>query len=215
MKSRKIDKTKYVASFAIATLIFLLGIWLGTYFSAEKLSTIDTLAEKMQLNTLGTELQFSLISEKPCEFLNSSELTDELYQIGARLDFMESEMGQTNRQVLRLKEYYHLLELRHWIFLNKARSQCNQSYDLLLYFYSNKGNCPDCADQGNVLTYLHKKYPELNIYSFDININNPALKTVKSLYKIQGNPPFMVINGKTYIGFMNSVSIEEELTTAS
>jgi hypothetical protein len=143
--------------------------------------------------------------------LNSSEITSELYQIGARLDFMESEMGQDNRQVLGLKEYYHLLEIRHWLFLKKAKEECNRDYNLILYFYSNKGDCPKCQDQGNVLTYLHRKYPRLNIYSFDVNIDNPALKTIKSLYDIKGTPPILVINDQTYSGFMTSVEIEAHL----
>jgi len=211
MKRRKADRNKYIASFAIATLIFLLGIALGNYFSVQKLNSIDRLAEEMQLNTMGTELQFLLISEQPCDFLNSSELTEELYDIGSKLDFMESEMGQTNQQVLGLKEYYHLLEIRHWLFLKKSKEECKEDYDLVLYFYSNQGDCPKCNDQGNVLTYLHRKYPRLNIHSFDINIENPALRTVKSLYNIEGELPMLVIGDQTYNGFMNSADIEEKL----
>ncbi|MBU0461492.1 MAG: thioredoxin family protein [Nanoarchaeota archaeon] len=212
MKRRRADINKYLASFAIATLIFILGITLGHYFSSQKLDRIDELASELQLNTMGTELQFLLISERPCDFLNSSEMTEELYQIGARLDFMESEMGQTNTQVLGLKEYYHMLEIRHWLFLKKSREQCSQDYDLILYFYSNKGDCPRCQDQGNVLTYLHRKYPRLNIYSFDINIDNPALRTIRSLYAVEGEPPILVIDDETHIGFMTSSEIEEKLT---
>ncbi|MFQ5475319.1 MAG: hypothetical protein ACE5DM_05795, partial [Candidatus Nanoarchaeia archaeon] len=77
------DKHKYLAAFTIATLIFLMGVFLGNYFSEQKLNSIDELSRNLQLNTIGTELQFRLISENPCEFLNSSELTEELYQIGA------------------------------------------------------------------------------------------------------------------------------------
>ncbi|MFC1753094.1 hypothetical protein ACFL96_06825 [Thermoproteota archaeon] len=209
MRRRKVDKNKYLASFAIATLIFLLGITLGSYFSSQKLDNIDELSQQLQLNTMGTEIQFLLISERPCEFLNSSELTEELYQIGARLDFMESEMGQTNQQVLGLKEYYHLLEIRHWLFLKKSKEQCKSDYDLILYFYSNKGDCPKCKDEGNVLTYLHNKYPDLNIYSFDFNIDNPALKTIKALYEVEGELPIMIIDEETYNGFMTSVEIED------
>ena len=211
MHRRKPDWNKYIASFAIATLIFIIGIYLGSYFSGQKLDNIDELSQEMQLNTMGTEIQFLLISEKPCEFLNSSELTEELYQIGARLDFMESEMGQDNMQVLGLKEYYHLLEIRHWLFLKRSSEECNQESDLILYFYSNKGDCSKCDDEGNVLTYLHRKYPNLNIYSFDFNIDNPALRTIKDLYDIEGDLPIMVINEDTHGGFMTSVEIEAEL----
>lgn len=215
VRRRSVDKHKYLAAFTIATLIFLMGVFLGNYFSEQKLNSIDELSRNLQLNTIGTELQFRLISENPCEFLNSSELTEELYQIGARLDFMESEMGQENTQVVGLKEYYHLLEIRHWLFLKRSKEECSKDFDLVLYFYSNEGDCPKCEEQGNVLTYLHKKYPKLNIYSFDVNIENPALRTIKRLYDIEGQPPTIVVNEDTYHGFMSSKEIEMHLVDSS
>lgn len=212
MKRRKADVNKYIASFAIATLLFLSGLALGNYFSVQKMNTIDELAQEMQLNTMGTVLQYSLISEDPCKFRNSSELSDELYQIGARLDFMESEMGQDNQQVLGLKEYYHLLEIRHWLFLKTTKEECDDDYNLILYFYSNQGDCPKCKDEGNVLTYLHKKYPNLNIYSFDVNIDNPALRTIKDVNNVGTELPVLVINDEPLTGFKTSVEIEEFLS---
>jgi len=208
MNERNVNKHKYLATFAIATLIFVSGLLLGNYISEKKLSEIDTLSQELQLNTLGAELQFLLISYEPCKLLNESTLSNELYSIGTKVYFMENELGETNKDVLALKEYYHLLELRHWLLLREAQQKCGQDFDRILYFYSNEGDCDKCEVQGGVLTYLHKKYPEMSIYSFDTNIDNPALQTIKELYEVEGELPILVINEKTYHGFKDRDEIE-------
>src|SRR3989338_9023094 len=115
MNSRTIDKQKYVSVFVITTLIFISGILLGNYFSDNKISELSDMSERIQLNTLGTELQFLIASKEPCRLLNESDLSNELHSIGSKLEFMENELGTDNEKVLSLKEYYQLLELRHWL----------------------------------------------------------------------------------------------------
>jgi glutaredoxin len=210
MHGRPVDKNKYLAAFAISALIFFGGIFIGSYFSQQKVEKIDELSQTIRMSTMGTELQYELISQNPCSAVNSSELASELYQIGTRLDFMESELGSDDVQVINLKEYYHLLEVRHWLFLKRVKIECDKSYDLVLYFYSNKGDCSKCEEQGAVLTYLHNKYPELNIYSFDINIDNPALNTIKDMFSVK-EAPTLVVNDKSLIGFKDRIELEEEL----
>ena len=123
---------------------------------------------------------------------------------------MEGQLGKNNPRVLSLKEYYSLLEIRHWLLLRLAKDRCGTGYDLVLYFYSNLGDCDTCEQQGSVLSTLHKKYPRLNIYSFDINIPNPALQTVKSIFGIT-QAPTLVVNSKVIDGFRNKNQLEELL----
>ncbi|MBS3132555.1 hypothetical protein J4470_00300 [Candidatus Woesearchaeota archaeon] len=215
MNERRINKHKYAAVFAITTLIFILGIAAGNYYSGKKLSELSELSQAIQLDTLGAELQFLLIAYEPCRLFNVTTLGNELYSIGSKVDFMESELGSDNKELLGLKAYYNLLELRHWLLLKQAGGQCNQKFDRILYFYSNKGDCDRCEDEGGVLTYLRRKHPTLSIYSFDINIDNPALLTIKQLYNVGGELPVLVINDKTYNGFMDSKEIEEGLSIST
>jgi len=207
---QSISKTKYLAVFATTTLVFLIGLIIGNQISSFKLKNIDELTESLKIESMAIELQYLLVSEEPCLSFNSTSLSEELYEIGSRLDYMENRLGSNNPSVLHLKEYYSLLEIRHWLFMKKTRKECNRSTTLILYFYSNRGDCPRCEEQGYVLSYLHKKYPDLNIYSFDINIDNVALNTVKNVYKITESPA-MIINDKAYTGFISSRKIEELL----
>ena len=203
-------RTKYLAVFATTTLIFIIGIIIGYMITLSKLNTISNMEQDLKINAMDIELQYLLLAEDPCTAINSTFLTDELFQIGIRLDFMERDLGIDNPSVIALKEYYSLLELRHWIFTKKKKKECNINKDLVLYFYSNKGDCPKCEEQGFILNYMHKKYPKLSIYSFDINMKNNALSTVKKIYGVKKRPS-IIINNKLYSGFKSKKEIESAL----
>ena len=60
------------------------------------------------------------------------------------------------------------------------------------------------------MSYLHKKYPKLDIYSFDINMENNALSTIKDIYGIR-QVPSLIINDEVYPGFISKEEIESVL----
>ncbi|MBI1971063.1 thioredoxin family protein [Candidatus Woesearchaeota archaeon] len=201
---------KYVAAFSITTLVFIAGIFLGNVISSGKLQTIDVLQQDIAVRTIGSELQYVLLAEHPCENIHANELSQELFEIGSKLAYMEESLGTHDADVLNLKRYYSLLEIRHWLFLKKAQRECNAEYDLILYFYSNEGDCETCKQQGYVLNTIHRKYPAVNIYSFDINLDDPVLMTIKRMYNVT-SPPTVIINNKTMAGFVDKEQVEEEL----
>ncbi|MFC1728404.1 hypothetical protein ACFLZ7_03000 [Nanoarchaeota archaeon] len=211
MERRYVRKSKYVAAFAATAFIFLLIITANNYFDQLRLNRLNNIYQEVRLDTLGAELQYQLFSENPCGALDYVPFTEELYDMGEKLTFMEDRLGKNNQQVLDLKEYYSLLELRHWLFLKKALNDCNIGGNLILYFYSNKGDCSSCEDQGYVLSYIHNKYPETYIYSFDFNLDSSALKTLKATHNITTTPA-LVINEETYSGFMDRGDIEEYIS---
>ena len=207
MNAKKINKTKYLAVFATTTLIFLIGLLVGNKISDTKLSKVENLEQDIRTDTMAIELQYILLAENPCSSVNSTTLTEELYEIGAKLDFMEQRLGKKNANVIRIKNYYSLLELHHCLFMKKQKKECNTDNTLVLYFYSNLEDCNRCEEQGFVLNYLRKKYSSVNVYSFDININNLALDTVKQLYNVN-KAPVVVINDKVLGGFNNLEYLE-------
>lgn len=201
----------YLAAFAITTLIFILGLWAGNYFNTLKLDKLSALEQSIRTNTISSELQYQLLNENPCTAINSSALAEELSGIGNRLTFMEDELGKDDARVLQLKEYYSLLEIRHWLFLSKAKRECKLgNYGLVLFFYSNAGDCADCDEQGTVLSYVHKKQPVFNIYSFDVNLDNSAVRTMKTLYNITTTPT-LVIGSTPVQGFQDRTALEQLL----
>ncbi len=208
MDRKKINYGKYFLVFVISTLIFIGGIYLGTELSEGKLESISDMEQDIRIQILGMELQYELLATEPCGALNTTPLTKELYELSDRLNYMENNLGVNHEGVLRLKEYYSLLELRQWMFLKKTNEICERNNTLILYFYSNIGDCDTCEEQGYVLTYIRRKYPNTRIYTFDINIDNIALNTIKELYIKDDELPVLIINDKVYYGFKDREQIE-------
>lgn len=209
-RRQKINPVKYITVFAITTLIFIVGIIIGNYFAAQKMQQIDYIGQDLKTDTTAMELQYELIAENPCEDLNATPLADELYEMASKLDYMENRLGENDRDVLDLKEYYSLLELRHWLFIQKTNEECNQSSANILFFYTNEKDCKDCKEQGFILTWIRRNYENVYIYSFDHTIENAALDTVKRLYDIEGTPS-VVINKHTYNKFMSKKELQNIL----
>jgi hypothetical protein len=208
MKSQKINGHKYLAVFALTTLIFIVGMFIGSYFSSEKLDKLDLMGQDLKTDAAAIELQYELLAEEPCKAINSTPLAEDLYELSAKLDYMENRLGDDDPTVLRIKEYYSLLEIRHWLFLQKTKEECMQDANLVLYFYSNEDDCKNCEEQGFILTWLRKNYPQVNVYSFDINLQNSALKTLKELFNVELTPT-LVFDGQVYDKFMSKNELVE------
>jgi hypothetical protein len=209
-RRQKLQPGKYLTVFAITTLIFIVGVLVGNYFSSQKLEQIDNLGQELKTDTTAMEIQYELIAENPCEDLNATPLADELYEMASKLDYMENRLGEDDRNVVDLKEYYSLLELRHWLFIQKTNKECNKTSANILYFYTNEEDCDKCKEQGFILTWVRRNYHDVYIYSFDYSIDNAALDTVKRLYDVQGTPA-LVINKETYNTFVTKRELQNML----
>lgn len=208
----RISKSKYIMVFVLTTLIFIIGLVLGNYISSSKLKNIQNLEQELRTDTMSLEIEYLMLAESPCRQANSTSLTDLLYKTAKRLDYMERELGKKNEDVLRLKEYYSLLELKHWLLQKKEIEKCNSSRNIILYFYSNLEDCDACEEQGFILDYLREKREGLSIYSFDTNINNLAINTLKRLYKIENEKaPIVIVNDNYVKGFRSKNEIESVL----
>jgi glutaredoxin len=206
--NRRIHKSKYLTVFALTCLIFIIGILVGSYFSNLKLAQVDSIGQELKTDTVSMELQYELIAENPCEYINSTLLADELWEMASKLDFMENKLGEKNLEVIELKEYYSLLEIRHWLFMKKTNKECEKDTLLILYFYTNEQDCPTCKEQGFILTWLRKNYDDVYIYAFDSSIDNVALNTLKRTHGITGTPA-IVIDNDAYNKFLTKEDLEK------
>ncbi|MBT7902638.1 hypothetical protein HN587_02170 [Candidatus Woesearchaeota archaeon] len=209
LKRRNLQTSKLLAVLAVTTLIFVGGIILGNYFAGQKLTELGYLGQELRTDTLAIEIQYDLAEANPCGNMPNTPLADQLYELATKLDYMENRLGEDNQDVIDLKEYYMMLELRHWMFNKKINEECGESRSLILYFYSNQKDCPECSQQGFILTWLRHNYPEnVLVYAFDYDIENPALDTVKNMYGVTGSPA-LVINSDTFNGFVSKAELEQ------
>jgi uncharacterized protein YdcH (DUF465 family) len=157
---------------------------------------------------MSSETQFSLLQELSCKDVSNTVLSSELNSLADKISYSENNIGVKNADVISLKKYYSLLEIKDYLLMKKITERCGQKSVFILYFYKNS-HCSDCTKQGYVLTSLREKYPNLRVYSFDYNIDLSAVKTMISIYKVPDDLPALVINGKVYSGFQDVEAIEK------
>lgn len=211
-QKRVLDKRKYVFVFIITAAIFLCGLLIGSLTSSQKLVDVRELQDSLQSDTLDLEILYSILEQDPCMYVNTTPLSDKLYDVAVKLDYMESLLGKGDDTVLRLKKYYSLLEIRQWLFESRVKEECNYDKHIILYFYSNEdGACPQCEEQGFILSYLRKKYGEtLGVYSFEYGLPSESLQTLVRRYDITALPA-IVIDDETHIGFYSTAELEDLL----
>ena len=203
MDRKKIKTSRYLAAIAITILIFMIGYLVSSEIDNLKLSKLSFLEQDLRIDALGSELYLQLVQGDLCNNVNSTLYTEELSTYGKRVAYLESIYGFSSQETMQLKNYYSLLEIRHWIILKNINLECNQDVPYVLYFYTNYG-CTDCEDQGLVLTNVHTNYPLFNTYSFEFVLNNSATDFLKEKYNITPNKlPALVIDDQIYYGFQS------------
>lgn len=197
---KKIAWHTYVIAFVITTSIFGLAFLLSNTLNQKRVEEIRSIESKISIDILSIETQFSLLEDLSCGEISETFLTKELSSIGSRLQFMEGERNPDDPELVSLKTYYSLLLIKDYLLMNKVSEKCGTHTISILYFYSNKGNCPECDRQGAVLTRLGQLYPEVRIYAFDYNLDTPAIDALTSIHRIKEEFPAIKIKNNTYYG---------------
>ncbi len=206
-----IDGKKYIFAFVITALIFGTAIVVSRSFSNRKLAEVRDIENRLALEILASETQFSLLEETQCKDVGKTFLAKELGSLSERLAYTETQSGFDSAEVENLKRYYSLLQIKDYILLKRITEKCGTKPTFILYFYSNQGDCEECERTGYVLTALHEKYPDMRIYSFDFNLDLEAIRTLVSIYNIENNLPALVINNDPYYGFRTVEELEKQV----
>jgi hypothetical protein len=210
-----------ILAFVITLLIVGTVVYAINYLNQQRVAELNTIEDQLSTDTLSVETQYALIENAPCEdFVTGSStedtaLSQEVSNVGDQLSFAENKLGDTDPEVIQLKEQYTLLEIRDYLLTEEIATTCNITPDTVLYFYSNNGDCTsECDRAAYALSYLHQTYPALRVYSFDYNLNLGALKTLESIEKVQPPFPAFVINHKLYNGFTDLATFEKDFPPA-
>jgi hypothetical protein len=207
MKQKSFEWFKYVVTFVITAGIFITVFYVTKIVNERKLSEIKSIQDKIAIDLLSSETQFSLLKRSTCSQDGSSLLAPEIGSLGERLGFMEGQLGMDNPDVIGLKKYYSLLEIKDYLLGIELSQKCSFKPIHILYFYKN--DCADCEKQGYALTALREKYPELRVYSFDADLDLSAIATLETIYKVSSDLPALVINEKLYTDYQSIETIEK------
>lgn len=197
---------KYILAFVITAAIFGTAFYIANRLDARRVADIRATQEAVSIDILSLETQFELLGSLDCSTLSdNSVLSEELNSLASRLSVAEQNLGANNPEVISLKKQYSLLEIKDYLLMREISQKCVKLKPVyILYFYSNAGDCADCAKMGDVFTYLRQTYPGLRVYSFDYHLDLSALRTLTSLRKVdpeKGLPAFLVNNRAPVYGF--------------
>lgn len=204
-----INWKQYFFSFAITAVIFATAILASNYFANRRVDEIRGIQDKIAIDILSSETQFSLLEESSCVDVGGGTLSTELGTLEEKLSYTEGQRGYDDPEVQTLKKYYSLLEIKDYLLMNKISEKCHKTPLSIIYFYSIDEKCADCQKEGYVLTRLRETYPDLRVYSFDYNIDSSAVKTLISINKIQDKLPAIIVKGKIYYGFQSVEDLEK------
>lgn len=213
-KKRKIDWARYIVSLLLTTAIFGTVMYLSQVVNARRVAELKSIQDNIAIDLLSSETQFSLLTSGGCSVSGNgtSILAPEIGQLGERLSFMEEQLGTDDSDVIGLKKYYSLLQIKDYMLTKELSDKCGQNTVSILYFYSNDSEtCADCKKQGQVLTFLREQYPDLRVYAFDYDLDLSAIKTLQTIYKVPAQLPALVINDRLYKGFQSVETIEKTL----
>lgn len=206
----KIETKKYVFAFIITIVVFFGALVVSNIFSASRLAEVKSIEDKISLDILSSETQYALLKESSCKAIDhSTAFSEELSSLAAKLSYMEDNLGAENQDVISLKKYYSLLEIKDYLLTAQVKQKCGTKPITIIYFYSNKGDCEDCKRMGYVLTKLREEFPELRVYSFDYNLDLSAVKTMKSIQGVKNKLPALVIWDENYYAFKTAEDIEK------
>lgn len=205
----KIETKKYVLAFVITMIVFLGALIVSNRFSEKRITEIKSIESNISMDILSSETQFALLKDSSCKAIDHrTAFSEELNTLVQKLSYMEDSLGTNNPEVVSLKKYYSLLQVKDYLLVKQVNEKCGVKPITVIYFYSNAGDCADCIREGYVLTKLREEYPELRIYSFDYNLDLSVVKTMKSIYGVKNTLPALTIWEENYYGFKSAEDIE-------
>ena len=206
----KKDILRYIIAFVITSGLFGSVIWLSSYINNMKLSNIKNISNKISIDISSSETQFQLLQGVSCKDVSASTLSSELNDLSQKISYSEQQGSGKRDDIIELKKYYSLLEIKDYLLTKKINQKCGKKYLPILYFYTTAENCVACTKQGYVLSALRNDYPELRVYSFDYNLDLSALRALLHIYKIDGAMhPALIVNEKKVTGFHTIEEIEK------
>lgn len=209
MTHNNVDWKKYIIVFFITVGLFLTASYVSNYFSNKKINELKTIQDKIAIDILSSETQFSLLSELSCKNVSDSALSGELGELGRKLEWGQENLGNTE-EVLYLRKYYSLLQIKDFLLMKKISERCKVKSAFILYFYTTAENCSECERRGLVLSSLRDKYPDLRVYSFDYSTDLSAVKSMLQIFKIEDTKlPALVLDDEVLTGFQEISELEK------
>ncbi len=201
----KHSKHLFTTAIVLMIVTFVAGVLLGYNLNNRQENEVNHIILETELTTESYLIEQELIDitdEQSCSLTNQriSDLSDEISNIGTRLNApgAEEKLGKENFNFLKRK--YYLLQIKAYLFYSRLLKECSIDTDIILYYYS-----PDSeVDIGPVLSDIANKY---NIRIFPVEFGfSEEIRFMESYYDISKTPAVIINYGQ---------KIEDDITEGS
>lgn len=201
VEMRKMSVPIYIAAFVISVLVFAVGVYVGNTMDTVVKDSISSDVQNVYQKAQSSELLILLEDSPafcPVYMEEADRMDDETSALGTKIAYAEDVRGISDPE---LKKEYFMLEAQAYLISKKVKEQCNDSSNLVLYFYSNQ-NCASCAEQGRMLDSVRASRNNTKVYSFDGDLGSSIVTALKNQYEVTSYPA-IVVNGQVYNRFVN------------
>ncbi len=199
------NKKDHIIVFIISTLLFITGVFSGLIISKTRVNTLENKVNTFEnsINSFETAVLIdNAINNKTlsCVFLkgkiNETQLI--LEELGKKaIDYEENSKIKDN-DYFKLKKQYSKARLEYWLMLEKLKNECDNNYTTILFFYRTKTPCPECRDQGVILTHIASKIKNIHLIPVDADEEILLMSIIKEAFKITITPT-IIINARDKI----------------
>lgn len=204
----KLSKQILFLAFLMAFLIFVTGFLLSYVVVGYKTQYVSELQNQITYDFLYSDIQYDLVENIKCSesFLNEIP-TKQLEDVGFSLSLLEERFGKNDERIVPGKKLYTALELKHMMYINDLKKNCDLDLDVVLFFYSNEEKDVVSAEaMGRIIDGAKtEKGSKLMVYSFDYNLDSSLIDYIKREYGIN-KPNLVVVNEKLYFD-VNEVKV--------
>lgn len=205
--NRKVDWEYLVLAF-FATAIIMAGIfYLGTQLDSYKVDELRNDVRQIEVeqrsHALGLQLAESVEGER-CEAMKSwmNSTVPEIRDLRKKVAAYESSSKIDNSDYELVKKRYMNLVVQNLIEVRQMEQNCGDEVVNVVYLYT-KNDCDRCEDQGTVLTYYRRNYPEeVVVHPLDTDLEMKSIKFIEEFYNVESYPS-LIIEGEVYEGFQS------------
>ncbi|MBD3164468.1 hypothetical protein GF323_04660 [Candidatus Woesearchaeota archaeon] len=173
----------------------------------EDIQTLMLMSDFFGENYTCTALQTVLVS-----------MNKGLWELGIKIDQYRqvTEEFMKDPFYLEQKKEFNRKEILYFSMMKKMKEMCGINQTIITYFYRKKEECPDCDAQSFVLSDIKRdlenmgKDEEIAIFSFDSNLDLPAINMLLVYYNVT-EFPCMIIDDEKHCGLYNKNNLEKIL----
>jgi hypothetical protein len=215
MEKRRLSKEMFITTFVITTIIFLVGIFLGSTLEQSKITSLEVTVGNLRSKIENVELEFLFLDTTKgnisCKYFieEAKVLGSEADELAKEVIALENSRKIEEDKFRSMKSEYTLTLIRDWLTLEKIKQTCTSDYFTVIYFYSEE--CDLCEQQGFLLSYFKLQDPEkVMIFAIDKDLDLPIVNAIQSSYEVSEYPS-IVIDAKLYSGFQDKEKLKDIL----